>query len=124
MQPHDTIFTQWAFWMLVVFSLVLPFWIYGTLLKRRAISRNTVLIFGFALVAIAGVDVYLMQTLAVEAKATPSLADDAVFLSELSTALYLLPAMFGGIGINIASHVLLRHLSDAEKRFEREHPDE
>lgn len=37
-------------------------------------------------------------------------------------ALYLFPAMFGGIRVNIISHVLLRHLDEAELRFATEHP--
>jgi hypothetical protein len=57
------------------------------------------------------------------AKLTPSLADDKIFVSEVSIALYLLPAMFGGIGINLLSHVLISHLYSAEKRFKKEHPD-
>ncbi|MNY42955.1 hypothetical protein D3C86_1778840 [compost metagenome] len=62
--------------------------------------------------------------MAAVAKNTPSLADDAVFISELSIALYILPVVFGGIGVNLISHVLLRHLTEAEKRFDREHPDD
>jgi hypothetical protein len=118
-----TVFTEMKFWLLIVFSLVLPLGIYGVLLAKRAISRYTVLIFGFTLVVIAGLDVYLLQSLAASAKLTPSLADDAVFLSEVSLALYLLPAMFGGIGINVISHILVKHLVEAEKRFQDEHPD-
>ena len=118
-----TVFTEMKFWLLIVFSVVLPLGIYGVLLAKRAISRYTVLFFGFTLVVIAGLDVYLLQSLAASAKLTPSLADDAVFLSELSVALYLLPAMFGGIGINAISHILVKHLVEAEKRFEEEHPD-
>lgn len=120
---HSSVFTQWGFWLLVVFSLVLPISIYAVLWCKRAISPNTVLFFGCTLVLIAGVDVYLLQILATAAKSTPSLADDAVFTSELYTALYLLPAMFGGIGVNITSHVLIRHLFEAENRFKREHLD-
>lgn len=120
---HSSVFTQWAFWLLVVFSLVLPIGIYGALWRKRAISPNTVLFFGCALVVVAGVDVYLLQILATAARRTPSLADDTVFTSELYTALYLLPAMFGGIGVNIMSHVLIRHLFEAENKFKREHRD-
>jgi hypothetical protein len=105
------------FWLLVLFSGVLPFAIYWALLVKRAISRTGVLLLGLSLVAIAGVDVYLLQSLATLAKLTPSVADDAVFVSEVSIALYLLPAMFGGIGINVISHVLLIHLVEAEARF-------
>ena len=93
-----SVFVELRFWVLVVFSVVLPAGIYAALLATRAISRMAVLGFGVALVLIAGVDVYLLQSLANVAKTTPSLADDAVFLSELSIALYVLPVVFGGIG--------------------------
>ena len=118
-----TVFTEARFWLLVALSILPPFGIYGVLLAKQAISRTSVLMFGFMLVIIAGVDVYLLQNLAAAAKLTPSLADDAVFVSELSLALYLFPGMFGGIGVNIISHVLIRHLVEAEKKFEAEHPD-
>ncbi len=118
-----SVFVELRFWLLVAFSLVLPAGIYGLLLVTRSISRTAVLGFGIALVLIAGVDLYLLQSLATVAKNTPSLADDAVFISELSIALYILPVVFGGIGVNLISHVLLRHLTEAEKRFDREHPD-
>ncbi|MDP4073339.1 hypothetical protein [Acidovorax sp. A1169] len=119
---NASVFVELRFWVLVAFSLVLPAGIYAALLRTRAISRLAVLGFGIALVLIAGVDVYLLQSLAALARHTPSLADDAVFLSELSIALYVLPVVFGGIGVNLISHVLLHHLTEAEKRFEREHP--
>jgi hypothetical protein len=57
------------------------------------------------------------------AKLSASFIDDALFASELSLALYLLPALFGGIGINLVSHVLVNHLVQAEKRFKSEHAD-
>lgn len=118
-----SVFVELRFWLLVAFSLVVPVAIYGGLLAKRAVSRATVLALGLALVAVAGVDLYLLQSLVAMAKATPSLADDALFLSELTLGLYLLPALFAGIGINVISHVLIRHLEDAERRFERLHPD-
>lgn len=119
-QPMTTsVFAELTFWMLVLFSVAVPAAIYVTLLYKRAISRAVVLAFGFALVVIAGFDAYLLQRLATLAKASSSLADDFVFVSEISVALYLLPALFGGIGINIVSHVLVRHLDEAEARFEK-----
>lgn len=121
--PSTTVFAELRFWALVAFSIVIPFGIYGTMLFKRAISRRIVLMFGFMLVAIAGIDVYLLQSLSELAKATPSLADDSIFVSELSIALYLLPAMFAGIGINVVSHVLIRHLVEAERQFDRDHRD-
>jgi hypothetical protein len=120
---NASVFVELRFWVLVVFSLVLPAGIYAALLRIRAISRGAVLCFGIALVLIAGIDVYLLQSMAVLARQTLSAADDAVFASEVSIALYVLPVVFGGIGVNLISHVLLHHLTAAEKRFEREHPD-
>ncbi len=114
---HTTVFTELRFWLLIAVSIVVPFGIYAALLKKRAISRVTVLFFGFVLIGIAGANVYLLQSLAALAKTSPSLRDDAIFLSELSLALYLFPAMFGGIGINIVSHILITHLRDAEHKF-------
>jgi glucan phosphoethanolaminetransferase (alkaline phosphatase superfamily) len=121
---NTTVFTEMRFWLLVLFSGVLPFAIYWILLVKRAVSRTTVLLLGLSLVAIAGVDVYLLQSLATQAKLTASVADDAIFASEVSIALYLLPAMFGGIGINVISHVLVSHLSEAETRFKAENRDD
>jgi hypothetical protein len=115
-----TVFVELKFWILVTFSLVAPVIIYGVLLGKRAVSRITVLVLGLALVAIAGLDMYLLQSLVQMAKETPSLADDAVFLSELTLGLYLLPALFAGIGINLISHVLIRHLDEAERQFEKD----
>ncbi|MCE1192479.1 MAG: hypothetical protein LWW96_10025 [Acidovorax sp.] len=117
-----SVFVELRFWVLVVFSLVLPGAIYAVLLVSRSLSRAAVLGFGVALVLIAGVDGYLLQSLANLARTSPSLADDAVFLSELSIGLYVLPLVCGGIGVNLLSHVLLRHLAEAEARFEKEHP--
>ncbi|MGP1676986.1 MAG: hypothetical protein ACTS6J_07490 [Burkholderiales bacterium] len=119
----DTVFTEVAFWLLVVFSFVLPFGIYWALLSKRSIAKRTILLFGLAIVGIAGVDVYLLQRLASLAKLSSSLIDDALFVSEISLALYFLPALFGGIGINLVSHVLISHLVQAESRFKNEHPD-
>ena len=118
-----TVFVELKFWLLVVFSLVAPVAIYLVLLAKRAISRITVLVLGLTLVAIAGLNLYLLQSLVAMAKVTPSLADDAVFASEVTLGLYLLPALFAGIGINVISHVLIQHLNQAERQFEKEHPD-
>jgi hypothetical protein len=111
---HDSVFTQFEFWLTVVVSIVLPLSIYGMLLTKRSLSRTTVMLLGFSLVVLAGIDVYLLQSLAVAAKKTVSLADDAVFLSEVSLALYILPAMFGGVGVNVISHILVSHLVKIE----------
>ena len=120
---NQSVFVELRFWLLVVFSVAVPAGIYGALLVTRSISRFAVLWFGVAMVLIAGVDVYLLQTLATLAHTTTSLTDDIVFTSELTVALYVLPLVFGGMGVNLISHVLLRHLSEAEGRFDREYTD-
>lgn len=108
---------------MMIASVVMPFGIYSYLILKKAISKKTTLVFGFALVAIAGMDVYFLKVLSAAAKLSPSLADDTIFVSEISLALYLVPAMFGGIGVNIISHVLIKHLDEANQRFQKEHPD-
>lgn len=120
--PHS-VFVEIRFWLLVLCSLIVPSAIYVTLYLRRAVSPLTVLVLGLVLLLVAGLDVFLLQSLGNAAMHTPSLADDKLFVSELSMALYLLPLTFGGIGVNLISHVLLRHLAAAERRFEREHPE-
>jgi hypothetical protein len=117
-----TVFSEVKFWLMVASSIILPLGMYAVLMLKRAISPRTTLALGFALVAIAGLDVYFLQILAAEARLTRSLADDAVFVSEVSLALYLIPVMFGGIGVNVISHVLVRHLDKANRRFEQTHP--
>jgi len=117
----NVIFAELEFWLTVLVSVILPVCIYAVLLRKRSIARNTVLILGLSLVVIAGIDVYLLQSLARASRATPSLADDAVFLSEVAWALYMLPVLFGGVGINVISHVLIQHLVEAERRFDQEH---
>jgi hypothetical protein len=114
----SSVFVQLEFWLLVLFSVVVPVAIYVWLLYTRAISRFTVLALGVVLVAVSALDVYLLQRLEHEAKVTPSIADDRLFQSELTLALYLLPLLFAGIGINMISHVLIEHLAEAERQYD------
>lgn len=118
-----SVFAEIWFWMVVIVSVALPFGIYGVLMVKRAISRTTVLLLGFSLIGVAALDVYVLQSVTAAARLTPSLADDAIFVSEVSLALYLLPFLFGGIGVNVVPHLLVVHLVEAEERFKREHPD-
>jgi hypothetical protein len=111
----QTVFVELKFWLLVAFSIIVPPLIIWGLLRVRRISRGHVLAVGLLLVAMAGFDVYLLQILKRQSVQTPSTADDAVFNSEITLGLYLLPALLAGIGVNITSHVLLQHLSDAER---------
>jgi hypothetical protein len=121
---HESVFLQVEFFLLVVFSTISPIGIYAYMMWKSAISRNTVLLFGIILIVLAGVDVFLLQRLTELAKYSPSLLDDAIFASELSVALYLLPALFGGVGINMVSHVLISHVASAERLFDRTHKSE
>jgi hypothetical protein len=123
-QPmNQSVFLEIEFVLLVLFSLVSPVGIYAYLMWKRAISRYTVLLFGLVLMTLSGVDVYLLQQLKTLAQSSLSSIDDVFFVSELSIALYLLPALFAGVGINMISHVLITHLVYAEQRFDREHPN-
>lgn len=117
-----SVFVELYFWLLVVCSLFLPSAIYVALLYKSVVSRATILVLALTLLAIAGVDVFLLQRLTEMSKLSPSLVDDAVFNSEVTIGFYLLPALFAGIGIDVISHVLIRHLDKAQEKFRREHP--
>ena len=121
---HASVFVELDFYLLVVCSLIAPGTIYVFLYLRRAISKATVLLMGLTLIALAGVDLVLLGRLSRIAAASASLEDDRWFASELSIALYLLPALFAGIGVNLVSHVLIAHLARAEARFENERADD
>ena len=117
----DSVFVEFEFFLLTACSLFLPISIYGFMMWKKAISRISVLLFAIVLMVISGVNVFLLQRLAELAKVSPSLLDNKIFASELSVALYLLPALFAGIAVNMMSHILISHLIEAEKRFDREH---
>jgi hypothetical protein len=120
---NESVFFEIEFILLILFSLILPIGIYAFMMWKRAISRKTVLLLGLVLIVTAGIDVFLLLQLKGFAQSSSSMIDDFFFVSELSVALYLLPALFAGIGINMISHVLIHHLADAERRFDHEHPD-
>ena len=120
----ESVFVELRFWLLVLFSLVVPLVLVWACLTVQALSRSAVLAIGLALVAMAGFDVYLLQVLAQLAKQTPSTSDDVVFDSEITVGLYLLPALLAGIGVNVISHVLIQHLTDAQQRFFRRYGDD
>lgn len=114
-----TAFGETPFFALIACSLLAP-WVLHVIMRRRTIAQGTVLLLGLGLIVIAGIDIVLLQLLKEIAQRTPSLADDVVFASEISLALYLMPALFAGVGVNMISHVLIRHLTAAERRYERE----
>jgi hypothetical protein len=110
------LFRESALAGLFLASVAIPIGLYGAMLRRKALSKPVVLAFGVVLIAISGTNIFLLQRLAAIARASASLVDDRLFASELSVALYLLPALFAGIGVNVISHVMVTHLAEAEAR--------
>ena len=108
-QP-DSVFVETRFWILILLSILLPSCTFAMGLWRREVRPGAVLTLGFVLVAVSTIDIALLQALADTARHTPSLADDWLFNSEVSTALYAVPILFGGLGVNVISHVLISHL--------------
>lgn len=106
--------------LLSVVSVILPAGIYTFLYRKIAISRWTVVSFALLLVALAGIDVAVLQSLTDIANRSDTLNRHRLLFSQLSLILYLLPAAFGGMGINLLSHVLINHLNEAERKFDRE----
>jgi len=110
----DSGFLHIEFLGLILTSVLIPCAIYLFLLLTKSVSRWTVLGLAVVLIALSAVDVILLQHLAEIAKPTPSRLDN-LFSEEISLALYLLPAVFAGIGVNLVSHILISHLKDAER---------
>ena len=110
----STAFAELEFWLLVIMSMIAPLLVWRVLHSTRDPSRSSIFSLGLSLVAISGTAFYLLQTLAAQSKQSPSLADDVLFASELTLSLYLLPALFAGIGINLISDRLIRHLRDSD----------
>lgn len=108
--------------LLVAFSVVAPGAILWFMVARRAISRPAVLLLGLVLIAVAGLDIALLHMLAGKESTGGDTLGARMFASEVSVGLYLLPALFAGIGINLVSHVLIHRLTVAEERFDQNHP--
>lgn len=117
----QSVFFETEFLLLILLTFVVPSGIYGYMLWKKSISRKTVLVFGLILLMISGISIFLLQLLKTMARNSPSLFDDKIFVSEISVALYLIPAIFAGIGVNIISHILISHLKVAEQKFDRDH---
>ena len=118
---NNSVFVELEFFLLIFSTFVIPIGIYSYMMWKKSISRKVVLLFGAILIVVSGANIFLLQLLSVMAKSSTSLLDDKVFASEFSVALYLIPAIFAGIGVNIVSHILIAHLADAEKKFDHEH---
>ena len=116
----DGLLIKTEFWSLVLFSLVVPAGIFWGLMSTRKMSHGTVLGFGILLVALSGLDFGLLKQIFAMTSSMPSLANDKIFRSEFSIALYLLPVLYAGVGTNLISHVLISHLKGAEQAFDKE----
>ena len=116
----DGLLIKTEFWSLVLFSLVVPVGIFWGLMGTRKISHGTVLGFGILLVVLSGLDFVLLKQIFAMTSSMPVLADDKIFNSEFSIALYLLPVLYAGVGTNMISHILISHLKGAEKAFDRD----
>lgn len=117
---RTSVFVEGEFFLLIAFSIVLPIGTYVYMMRKRALSRATLVLLGSLLVGMSGVTIYLLQLLEDMAKTTPSMLDDKIFASQIALALYLLPLLFAGIGVNIISDVLIKHLNLAEAQFNQE----
>lgn len=113
----DSAFFELEFYSLIVTTFILPMVIYVYMLKKASISRYHVLGYGVILVFLSVLSAFSLSHLHDLSLVTASLADDKLFSSEVSVALYIVPAIFGGVGINIISHVLIDHLQVAERTF-------
>jgi hypothetical protein len=120
MNPPLHVFLELEFLGLVLFSLILPTALYWFLFQRQSISRYSVIALAVLLILMAGIDVVLLQTLAEQSRATPSTLDDKIFTSAMAVALYLFPAIYAGIGVNLLSHILIDHLHRAESRHDKD----
>jgi EamA domain-containing membrane protein RarD len=116
----ETGLVELRFWALIALSLAVPVGLYALLRRRRAISTRTTLLLGVTLVTVAAVDTGLLHSLASGAAQTVTKLDD-VFASEMAIGLYLVPALFGGVGIDLISTVLRNHLQAAEHRHRSGH---
>lgn len=107
---NDTVFYRAEFWALVAVSLGFPLALIADLLRKVTVSRRWLVGSAMLLLLLAGLDVALIGRVQELARLTPGLADDAVFLSESQVALYLLPYIAAGVGINLLSFAITQHL--------------
>jgi hypothetical protein len=114
---NDSLFLEFEFLLLVFSSFVLPLCLYGYMRWEKTVSPKTVFFFGLLLIVFSGVNLVLLPMLKELALNSPSQLDDKIFASAITVALYLVPAVFAGIGINLISHILLAHLKLVEEKF-------
>ncbi len=97
---NQTIYLEHEFWALLVCSIILPVGIFVLMTWKRRFSRATLFLIGTLLVFLSGFDAILLQRLSAKAKASANLLDDRIFASEISIALYIIPLILAGIGVN------------------------
>jgi hypothetical protein len=120
---HPTASIESEFVALVVFSVVTAALIYCALWARQGISRSRALFFGVALIILAGVDMFLLRILANLARLSPSVFIGALFESEVTVALCLLPTLFAGTGINVVSHLVIQPMALDRSTIRNAAPD-
>jgi hypothetical protein len=108
---RQSTFIEGEFLVLVLLSVLIAALIYRALWSRRSLSRTRALIFGLTLIVLAGVDMFLLRMLTSLARVSGSMFDSVVFNSELTVALYILPTLFAGTGINVVSHLVIHPLA-------------
>lgn len=108
------IYLEYEFWALVMCTIVIPSAIFVWMMMKRKFSRISVVSIGLFLVVIAGLDAIFLRLLSAKAKVSPGLVDDQLFVSEISIALYIIPLILAGVGVNLASHVLCNHIEITE----------
>ena len=117
---HQSVYLEFEFWGLLFGSVVLPTVILIWMVRKRTFPSLGLSTVGVVLVILSGIDAVFLQRLSTKAKASASLLDDRIFASEISIALYIIPLILAGIGVNLASHVLCNHLKIAELEDEGE----
>jgi hypothetical protein len=107
--------------LILALSIFIPIVLYGLMMWKKSISRKTVVLLALVLLSTAGLDIFLLRKLSLMAERSPVVSNSYFLSNEVSIALYLLPALFAGIGINMLSHILVSHLAEAETKFDEEH---
>jgi hypothetical protein len=118
---ENPVIIEIIFFGLLAFSVLMPIGIYAYMMWKQSISRPIVVTLGLALLVISAIDLFLLRHLAGMSERSLSAIHGSFFASEFSVALYVLPLLSAGLGVNVISHVLIRHLMEAETKFDREH---
>ena len=108
------IYLEFEFWGLLVCTGIIPFVTLLWMMRQRHFQRSILVTIGTFLVFLSGLDAIFLQRLSTKAKASANILDDRIFASEISIALYIIPLILAGIGVNLASYVLCEHLKITE----------